>query len=54
MRLPVADLLLALMDIHQGEFCFVIRDYGVLMIDREVAERIDGATIPPNVPLIRE
>ena len=50
----VADLLLALMDIHQGEFCFVIRDYGVLMIDREVAERIDGATIPPNVPLIRE
>ena len=47
---PLADALAALAEMAGGEFCFVFRDYGLLVAGTERATTIPGATIPSYVP----
>ena len=52
-KLTVRQALLAISDLNDNDVCFVFRDYGVLAAPQDSAEHLDGATIPPSVPLLR-
>jgi len=45
----LGSVLLALADRYQ--LCFVFRDYGLLVTDPHQAKYLNGATIPPDIPL---
>ncbi|NIA13183.1 MAG: hypothetical protein GWP08_03810 [Nitrospiraceae bacterium] len=47
---PLGDALAALSETSGGEFCFVFRDYGLLVAEMDRACTIPGATIPAYVP----
>lgn len=53
-KTAVRDVLLALVDVSEIEFCFVFRSYGVLVVDRDAARGLEGGAIPADVPLVRE
>lgn len=51
---PLKSALLAMADQWGQELCFVFRDYGVILTDRDSAQQLRGATIPQGVPLEHE
>lgn len=48
-ELPLRTALLAIHD-QFGDFCFVFRDYGILVSTENDARQISGAVIPSDVP----
>jgi len=47
---PLGQALQALSELHGGELCFVVRDYGILITDISHVRLMPGPTIPAYVP----